>query len=174
MSRPAMSLTDSCAAPAPADPRSARDYPGRPCLGVSLAVFREGLVLLTRRARPPFAGAFSLPGGLVEAGETLESAALRELREETRVDARIVAFNQHVESIDRDSQGKIRHHYVIASFAGEWLAGDAAPGPEASETVWAAPSRLAALDCTPHLAAVVEAAAYLLHAPPRGVSVCPR
>ena len=142
-----------------------REYPERPCLGVSLAVFREGLVLLARRARPPFAGAFSLPGGLVEAGETLENAALRELREEVRVDARIVAFNQYVESIDRDSQGKIRHHYVIASFAGEWIAGDAAPGPEASETLWAAPSGLAALNCTPHLAAVVDAAEKLLARP---------
>jgi 8-oxo-dGTP diphosphatase len=139
-----------------------REYPERPCLGVSLAVFREGLVLLARRARPPFVGAFSLPGGLVEAGETLEDAALRELREEVQVDARIVAFNQYVESIDRDSQGKIRHHYVIVSFAGEWISGDAAPGAEASETVWATPSELAALNGTPHLAAVVDAAEKLL------------
>jgi 8-oxo-dGTP diphosphatase len=138
------------------------EYPERPCLGVSLAVFREGLVLLARRARPPFVGAFSLPGGLVEAGETLEDAALRELREEVRVDARIVAFNQYVESIDRDSQGKIRHHYVIVSFAGEWISGDAAPGAEASEILWAAPSELAALNGTPHLAAVVDAAEKLL------------
>ncbi len=61
--------------------------------------------------------------------------------------------------IDRDGAGKIRHHYVIASFAGEWIAGEAKPGPEASETVWAEPSRLAALDCTPKIAAVVEARA---------------
>lgn len=139
-----------------------RDCPGRPCLGVSLAVFRAGLVLLAKRARPPFAGAFSLPGGLVEAGETLEGAALRELREEVQVDARIVAFNQHVESIDRDGGDNILHHFVIASFAGEWIAGEAKPGPEAIETIWAEPSRLASLDCTPHLAAIVEAAENLL------------
>jgi 8-oxo-dGTP diphosphatase len=89
---------------------------------------------------------------------------LRELREEVAVDARIVAFNQHVELIDRDNSGKIRHHYVIASFAGEWIAGKAKPGPEASEAVWAMPSSLAAFDCTPHLMTVVEAAENLLNA----------
>ncbi|MGA7385801.1 MAG: NUDIX hydrolase [Methylocella sp.] len=148
-----MSPTGSFAAPG-----GARPYPRRPYLGVSVAVFRAGRVLLARRTKPPFAGAFSLPGGLVEAGETLAAAALRELREEVNVDARIVAFNRHVESIDRDSSGKIRHHYVIASFAGEWIAGEAKPGPEAGEAVWVEPSRLAGLDCTPQLVGVIEAA----------------
>jgi 8-oxo-dGTP diphosphatase len=159
-----MKPTDSFAARAATRRASPRDYPDHPSLAVSLAVFRAGRVLLARRARPPFKGAFSLPGGLVENGETLEDAALRELREEVAVDARIVAFNQHVESINRDSSGKIRHHYVIASFAGEWIAGEAKPGPEASEAVWALPSSLAAFDCTPHLVPVVEAAENLLNA----------
>jgi 8-oxo-dGTP diphosphatase len=136
---------------------SARTYPQRPYLGVSVAVFRAGRVLLARRTRPPFAGAFSLPGGLVEVGETLEGAALRELREEVQVDARIIGFNQFVESIDRDA-GKIRHHYVIASFLGEWIAGESKPGPEAGEAVWVEPACLALLDCTPNITAVVAAA----------------
>jgi 8-oxo-dGTP diphosphatase len=162
-----MSPSDCFAARSKAPPDFARKCPGRPYLGVSLAVFRAGQVLLARRTRPPFAGAFSLPGGLVEAGETLEGAALRELREEVAVDARIVAFNQCVELIDRDGAGKIRHHYVIASFAGAWIAGEAKPGPEARQTVWAEPSRLAAFGCTPQIAAVVEAAEALLNARPR-------
>ncbi|MGB6175487.1 MAG: NUDIX hydrolase, partial [Methylocella sp.] len=153
-----MSSTGSFAARAEVRPDSARTYPRRPCLGVSVAVFRAGRVLLAKRTKEPFAGAFSLPGGLVEIGETLEAAALRELREEVHVDARIVAFNRHVESIDRDSAGEIRHHYVIASFVGEWIAGEAKPGPEAGEAVWVEPARLSGLDCTPHIVAVVEAA----------------
>ncbi len=159
-----MSRAGSFAARIEARAGGARTYPRRPYLGVSIAVFRAGLVLLARRARPPFAGAFSLPGGLVEVGETLEAAALRELREEVHVDARIVAFNRHVESIDRDSAGKIRHHYVIASFAGEWIAGEAKPGPEAGEAVWVELARLPGLDCTPQLVGVVEAAQRTLHA----------
>jgi 8-oxo-dGTP diphosphatase len=159
-----MSPNGSFAARTDARPGSARTYPQRPYLGVSVAVFRAGRVLLARRTKPPFAGAFSLPGGLVEVGETLEAAALRELREEVRVDARIVAFNRHVESIDRDSAGKIRHHYMIASFAGEWIAGEAKPGPEAGEPVWVEPARLSGLDCTPQIVAVVEAAQRALNA----------
>lgn len=162
-----MSSTGTFAAPASTRPSSARIYPGRPYLGVSIAVFRAGFVLLARRGKPPFAGAFSLPGGLVEAGETLEGAALRELREEIQADARIVAFNQHVEMIDRDGAGKVRQHYVIASFAAEWIAGEAKPGPEATEILWAEPSKLAALDCTPQLISVVKAAENLLNTRPR-------
>jgi len=159
-----MSPPGSFAMPSATQRESARTYPDRPCIAVSLAVFREGRILLARRARPPFEGAFSLPGGLVELGETLEEAALRELREETGVEARINAFNRHVESIDRDDAGKIRHHYVIASFAGEWVAGEGRPGPEAREILWIEPWRLSDLDCTPHIVTVVEAAADLLNA----------
>ncbi|MGH6848773.1 MAG: NUDIX hydrolase [Methylocella sp.] len=158
-----MSHIDSCAA-RQARPGLGRTYPRRPYLGASLAVFRTGRVLLARRAKPPYAGAFSLPGGLVEAGETLEAAALREVQEELQINARIVAFNQFVESIDRDSAGKIRHHYVIASFAGEWIAGEAKPGPEAEEAIWVPPECLKGLDCTPNIIAVVEAAQRALNA----------
>lgn len=138
--------------------RPARLYPNYPFLAVSLAVFRAGRVLLATRARPPFEGAFSLPGGLVEAGETLREAALRELREEVQVEAKIVAFNRHVESIQRDDAGKILRHYVIASFVGEWIAGEGAPGPEAGEILWVEPRHIAGLNCTPGIVAVVTAA----------------
>lgn len=145
-----------------ADP--ARIYPPYPLLAVSVAVFRDGRVLLATRTRPPYVGEFSLPGGLVEAGETLEEAALRELREEVQVEARIVAFNRHVESIHRDRAGRILRHYVIASFVGEWISGEGSPGPEAGEVVWALPSSLAQLKCTPYLMATVAAAQAALRA----------
>src|ERR1700689_4375459 len=64
------------------DERS-RTYPTRPYLAVSAAIFREGRVLIVRRARPPAHGLYTLPGGGVELGETLEEAVAREVREET-------------------------------------------------------------------------------------------
>ncbi|ACK50058.1 NUDIX hydrolase [Methylocella silvestris BL2] len=150
-------------------PEAVRLYPAYPFLAVSIAVFRAGEVLLATRTRPPFAGDFSLPGGLVEAGETLETAALRELAEEVQVEARIVGFNRHVESIERDESGKIRRHFVIASFIGEWISGEGTPGPEAGRILWAAPGALARLACTPLTAEVVEGAAakYLPGVAPR-------
>jgi 8-oxo-dGTP diphosphatase len=138
--------------------RESRLYPSQPRLAVSIAVFRQDRVLLAARTQPPYVGAFSLPGGAVELGETLAEAALRELREEVAVEARIIAFNRHVESIERDQQGSIRYHYVIASFVGEWLSGEGSESPEASAVLWAAPGDLAGLSTTPHTLSVVEAA----------------
>ena len=141
-----------------------RDYPAAPILAVSIAVFRAGKVLLATRTREPYTGAFSLPGGGVEAGEALTDAALRELREEVAVEARIIAFNRHVESIERDAAGRVRRHFVIASFVGEWIAGEGTPGPEAGEILWAAPAGVRQLHSTPHTADVVARAAAIFAA----------
>ena len=135
-----------------------RLYPARPILAASVAVLREGRVLLARRAKPPGAGRFSLPGGLVEPGETLAEAALRELAEETGVAARIVGFNRHVEVIERDDAGAARRHFVVASFVGAWLSGEGTTGSEASEILWATPDEIAALPVTDQLAPVLEGA----------------
>ncbi len=130
-----------------------------PTLGVSIAVFRNGLVLVATRTRPPFEGAFSLPGGHVEAGETLEANALRELREELGVTARIVAFNQHVETIRWENANQLSRQFVIASFVGAWVAGDPRPSAEVGDILWASPSELRQLTTTPGLASVVDDAA---------------
>jgi 8-oxo-dGTP diphosphatase len=135
-----------------------RLYPSFPRLATSIAVFRQDRVLLAARTRPPYAGLFSLPGGLVELGETLTEAALRELREEVAVEARIIGFNRHVESIERDQQGLIRHHFVIASFVAEWVSGEGSEGPEAGAVVWALPDELSGLATTPNIIQIIESA----------------
>ena len=151
-------MTDAIAAPV------SRTYPPHPLLAASVTVFRDGKVLIATRTKPPGAGVWSLPGGLVEAGETLEEAALRELHEEVGVEARIVAFNRHVQRIDRDEQGRVRHHFVVASFVGEWTAGEAQTGPEAGEVRWVDPLDLGALPTTPHLARILARAAEIFGA----------
>ena len=141
---------------------SSRLYPSRPFLAASVAVFREGLVLLASRNAPPAIASFSLPGGLVETGETLERAALRELEEEVGVTAQIVSFNDHVEFIEHDGDGKVRHHFVIASFVARWTTGEPLCGPEAGSVLWADPEKLDGLALTPGLPRVLMRARRIL------------
>jgi len=97
----------------------------------------------------------------VEIGETLRDAALRELREEVGVEARIVGFNDHVESILRDERG-IQAHYVIASFIALWTSGEAQCGEEADDVAWIDPAALGDLPMTPGLAGILGRAAGLI------------
>jgi 8-oxo-dGTP diphosphatase len=136
--------------------------PARPVLAASVAVFRDGKVLLATRTKPPADQLWSLPGGKVEAGETLEQAALRELDEEVGVSARIIGFNRHVEIFGRNAEGAVTHHFVVASFVGEWLAGEPRTGPEAGAVMWADPLRLGGLATTRELGDVLRRADAIL------------
>src|SRR5579871_6357271 len=102
----------------------ARSYPTRPFLAVSAAIIRDGQILLVRRARPPAEGLFSLPGGVVEAGESLKEAVAREVLEETSLAVEPVALAGYREAIVRDREGRIERHFVILPFAARWLAGE--------------------------------------------------
>jgi 8-oxo-dGTP diphosphatase len=141
---------------------NARLYPARPLLAVSVACFRDGKVLLATRTRPPAKGALTLPGGLVEPGERLTEAALRELQEEVEVEAEIIGFNGHAERIERGGDGRVKQHYVIASFVARWLSGEPQPGPEAGEIVWADPNASGDLALTEGLRALLRRAATML------------
>ena len=137
-----------------------RLYPPRPILAVSVAVFRAGKVLIARRARAPLQGLYSLPGGVVEIGETMREATLRELAEEVGVAAEIVAFNDHVEAIMRDEAG-VRAHYVIASFVARWTSGEARLSEEADSVLWVDGGRPVDLPVTPGLDEIIAKAARL-------------
>jgi mutator protein MutT len=120
-----------------------RLFPARPILAVSAAVFRDDRVLIGRRAREPMNGRFSLPGGVVELGETLEEAVKRELREEVGVEADVIGFNRFVEPIEREGN-RVRAHFVIASFVARWRSGEARVSDEIDAVSWIDPS------CVPH------------------------
>ncbi len=137
-----------------------RLFPARPILAASIAVFRQGRVLIARRASEPMVGRFSLPGGVVEVGETLAEAALRELNEETGVEAEIIAFNRHVEVIDRVGD-RVRAHFVIASFVGRWVGGEGRVSDEVDAIRWIEPTALADTPATPQLAELLKSAARL-------------
>jgi 8-oxo-dGTP diphosphatase len=135
-----------------------RTYPTRPFLAVSAAILRDGKVLVVRRARKPALKLYTLPGGVVEAGETLAEAVKREVREETALDVEPVALAGHREVIARDAQGRTKRHFVILSFACRWLAGEPALNEELDDARWLKPAELAGLATTEGLAEIVGAA----------------
>lgn len=97
--------------------RVVREYPAAPLVGVAGVVVRGGDVLLIRRGREPMLGAWSLPGGLLEVGETTAEGVVREVLEETGVRVRPLEIVATLDRIVRDDAGRVRYHYVLV----EWL-----------------------------------------------------
>jgi 8-oxo-dGTP diphosphatase len=139
-----------------------RTYPQRPFLAVSAAIFRDGRVLIVRRARKPALNLYSLPGGAVEVGESLIDAVVREVREETQIDIEPVALAGHREAIVRDKEGRVERHFVILSFASRWLRGVPVLNSELDDARWIDPAELSAYKTTEGLAEIVAAAAALV------------
>ena len=136
-----------------------RTYPARPILAVSAAIIRDGCVLIVRRApKPPAAGLYTLPGGGVELGETLEQAIIREVREETGLEIAPLALVGFREAIGRDAAGRVERHFVILPFAARWVGGEIALSGELAEAHWRKPDELAGLKTTDGLAEIVAAA----------------
>jgi 8-oxo-dGTP diphosphatase len=114
-----------------------REYPQRPIVGIGVAVLRPGAVLLVRRGRPPNLGAWTLPGGGQELGETAEQAGRRELLEETGLNVGDLTLAANVDSIHRDAEGRVQYHYTILDFAARYREGDAKAGGDVSDIAWA-------------------------------------
>jgi ADP-ribose pyrophosphatase YjhB (NUDIX family) len=127
----------------------------RPELAVSAAIFRDGKVLLVRRARPPGKGLHSLPGGRIEFGETIASALHREVMEETGLTVEIIgpAGWREVMPI-RPGDG----HYIVMSFAARWIAGDPVLNDELDAFNWVAPELPGGLRLTEGLQTIIDSA----------------
>jgi ADP-ribose pyrophosphatase YjhB (NUDIX family) len=136
----------------------ARAYPDRPYLAVSAAIIRDGRILVARRARGPALGVWTLPGGVVEAGETLTEALVREVTEETGIAIEPVALAGHREVVVRDEGGRVSRHFVILCFASRWLEGEPRLNEELDEARWLRPAELKDLKTTDGLAEIVAAA----------------
>ena len=132
----------------------------RPVLCASAVAFRGGKLLLARRTKPPYL--WSLPGGAVEWGERLAAAAMRELREETGVEADAVGYAGHSEVLLRNDKGDVLDHFVVVAFAARWRTGEAKTGPEASAVAWAEPALLGDYEITEGLLPIIAAAQKLV------------
>jgi ADP-ribose pyrophosphatase YjhB (NUDIX family) len=139
----------------PPDPRA---YPDRPYLAVSAAIIHDGRVLVARRARSPALGVWTMPGGVVEAGETLTEALVREIVEETALTIEPLALAGHREVLVRDDDRRVSRHFVILCFAARWVSGEIRLNEELAEARWLRPSELAGLKTTEGLAEIVASA----------------
>jgi 8-oxo-dGTP diphosphatase len=101
-----------------------RAYPDRPYVGVGAVIVQDGKVLLVKRRFEPLAGQWSLPGGAVEVGETLEASLAREMLEETGLEVEVGPVIEVFDRITRDEQGKVRYHFVLVDYLC-WPAGGA-------------------------------------------------
>jgi 8-oxo-dGTP diphosphatase len=144
--------------PAPSDPAYPAQ-PSHPQLAVSAAIFRDGRVLLVRRARSPAKGFYSLPGGRVEYGESLTTALHREVDEETGLRIEIVGLAGWREVLP---QAAATGHYLIMSFAARWLDREPRLNEEHDDFKWLAPDALGGLKLTGGLEEIIAAALRLV------------
>lgn len=115
---------------------SPREYPDRPFCGVGVVCFKDDQVLIVKRAKPPIKWEWSIPGGGQELGETTRETALRELKEETGIEARLIGLIDVVDSVSRDDNGDIRFHYTLVDFAAEWISGMPVGDDDVAEAQW--------------------------------------
>ncbi|KWE22634.1 ADP-ribose pyrophosphatase [Burkholderia cepacia] len=108
----------------------------RPVPAVIGVVLRERDVLLVRRANPPDAGCWGFPGGKIEAGESIASAIVREIVEETTVDVEALDVFTALDAFDYDAGGNVHQHFVMVAVLCNWLRGTPAAGDDALDARW--------------------------------------
>jgi ADP-ribose pyrophosphatase YjhB (NUDIX family) len=129
-----------------------------PRVGVGAVVLHEGRVLLVRRGRPPGVGRWSLPGGLVDLGESTEAAACREVEEECGITVRLAGIAGVVDRIIRDEAGRVRYHYVLVDYLAYADSDAATAGTDATDTRWIGVEQLHELEVTEGLVDMVRRA----------------
>jgi 8-oxo-dGTP diphosphatase len=133
--------------------------PHHPQIAVSAVIFREGRVLLVRRARSPAKGYYSLPGGRVEFGETLHAALHREVAEETALKIEIAELAGWREVVPAAAGGG---HYLIMSFAARWRTGEAVLNEELDDHQWLVPEAIGEMKLTGGLIDIIRSAQRIL------------
>ena len=133
----------------------AREYPAHPVVGVGAVVVRDGKALIIKRAHEPRKGEWSLPGGLLELGESLQDAAQREIKEETGLDVDVGPVIETFDRVHRDDHGRIRYHFVIVDFVCWSNRGVAVPGSDAEGVAWVTPEEIDVYEVNAHAKAVI-------------------
>jgi len=133
-----------------------RDYPDRPLLGVGAVIVKNEQVLVVCRANPPLQGQWSIPGGLVDSGETIKEAVIREIREETSLTIEPLELLEVFERILRDANSRVQYHFVVIDYLCRIVSGEPHAGTDVSETRWASFEELNGLGITSETTSVIR------------------
>ena len=135
---------------------SNRAYPDRPFVGVGAVIVDEqARALLVKRRFEPLAGQWSLPGGAVDVGETLEACVIREMREETGLDVEVGRVIEVFDRIMHDADGRVQYHYVLVDYVCRPVGGTLTAASDVADAMWVAESALAEFHLTDKATAVI-------------------
>ena len=135
-----------------------RRYPDRPYVGVGAVIVHEDRVVLVKRRFEPLAGRWSIPGGAVETGETLEACVVREMVEETGFEVEVGPVIEVFDRITHDETGRVMYHFVLIDYLCRPIGGELRAGSDVAEAVLVERSELAQYDLTEKAAVVIERA----------------
>lgn len=135
-----------------------REYPGHPLVGVAAVIFHDASVWLARRDQEPSRGLWSLPGGLVELGETHLEALARELREELGIAITVGGLAGVYDKIFHDPEGRVQYHYVVVDYWGWISQGQPTAASDVSQVVRVPLDRLDAFEVSKELIQTIRAA----------------
>ena len=138
-------------------------------MGVGAVIVDEGKVLLVKRKYEPLKGQWSLPGGMVEIGETLEAALAREMLEETGLRVDVGPVIEVFDRIMRDEDRRVRYHFVLIDYLCRPASGSLQAGSDVEEAIWANPSALGDYALTEKAMSVIERGLTLAREAPRPV-----
>lgn len=135
-----------------------RKYPDRPYVGVGAVIVQDGKVLLVKRKYEPLAGQWSLPGGAVEVGETLEACLVREMLEETGLEVRVGPVVEVLDRITHDDEGRVLYHFVLVDYLCWPTGGALTADSDVADVVFAEPGDLARYALTAKATSVIQRA----------------
>jgi ADP-ribose pyrophosphatase YjhB (NUDIX family) len=133
-----------------------REYPDQPLVGVGAIIIEAGRVVLVKRGHPPLAGEWSIPGGVLEVGETLRQAAVREAFEETGLEVEPADLLGVFDRVLRDQAGRTQYHYVLIDFLCRRISGEPRGAGDAAEARWFTREEVAGLSLAKDTAEVIQ------------------
>ncbi len=138
-----------------------REYPEHPIAGVGAVLIDRDRVLLVKRTHEPGKGCWSIPGGVVEVGEPVEKAVVREVKEETGLDIQVKELLAVTDVITPDEENRIKFHYVLASFLAQVTGGSLDDAPERSRIRWFAKDQLGSVEVAQTALRLLEKVSFL-------------